>query len=77
MTELDRATIVPFNQPSNQERSAYARDSFGMRWSPPETDCISEIDSREDAFIYDRWGQVKTASCREDGNIPTVRSGRR
>lgn len=44
----------------NQERIAYARCSFGMRWSPSETACITEIDSREDAFIYNRWGRVET-----------------
>lgn len=76
MTEPDLVTMVFCNRFPNQERIAYARCSFGMRWSPPETACITEIDSREDAFIYEGWGRVKTASCREDGNIPTVRSGR-
>lgn len=53
MTEPDLVTIVFCNVFPSQERIAYARCSFGMRWSPLETACTTEIDSREDAFIYE------------------------
>lgn len=77
MIEPDRVTMVFRNRYSNQERVAYARYSFGMRWSSPETSCMARNRLEGGTRLSTRGGvESRRRLGREDGNIPTVRSDR-